>query len=86
MGRRYDQEVEEGLEEAYQSYLERNRKRAAAVEAKRARLAVPGEDDDVAAPDAAAAERPLPELSDEEVRLPFICTRSPLFHPLTGQT
>ena len=60
--RRYEAEQEEAMEEAYQSYLERQGQRAQAARAKRARLGKTGDlgSDEEAADDAEPA--PVPEL------------------------
>jgi hypothetical protein len=58
------------LDEAYQSFLERHRKREAAQAAKRARLGIPSdlrEDDDL--DEDAEDEALFQEVSDKEVRL-----------------
>lgn len=68
LGRRYDAEIEAGLDEAYQSFLERHRKREGAQAAKRARLGLPmetqsGDEDDSGDEEDASFQ----EVSDNEV-------------------
>jgi hypothetical protein len=81
--RRYDAEVEAGLDEAYRTFLQRHKKREAALQAKRARLGLEGElpqesdgSDDEEKP-ATVTDEGFEDFSDgEKVSIPYVKVRN----------